>query len=236
MRGRHVPPMPATAVGKAMGAAAVFGTLPPLLILHGEADSVVAPSNAGSSAEVWAVATGGRPGAVRVLQRGKRQLDAGHRLRARRSGRCDAVRDRRAGPCLERAAPPACASPTRPGLMPSKLVWAFAARQFRRTMASPYVDLPWKRPDAHHCLRRQPGRALHARAAPDAVRDRARPHARSMGGRSGAAGLLPAPKSRKPSGCGWPRRWEAPASVRRSSSGTTPPSPSAPRTQATAPR
>ncbi|MGE8202082.1 MAG: alpha/beta hydrolase family esterase, partial [Variovorax sp.] len=35
MRGQNVPPMPATAVGKAMGAAAVFTTLPPMLVLHG---------------------------------------------------------------------------------------------------------------------------------------------------------------------------------------------------------
>ena len=72
MRGRNVPPMPATAVGKAMGAAAVFATLPPMLVLHGDADAVVAPSNAVSSAAVWATAMGARPGPQRALQRGKR--------------------------------------------------------------------------------------------------------------------------------------------------------------------
>lgn len=73
MRGEHVPPMPTTAVGKAMGAAAVFTTLPPMLVLHGDADAVVAPSNAVSSAAVWATAVGARPGLTREVQRGKRR-------------------------------------------------------------------------------------------------------------------------------------------------------------------
>ena len=72
MRGRHVPPMPVTAVGKAMGAAAAMTTLPPLLILHGDQDVVVSPSNAGSAAAVWAAATGAAPVASRSLQRGRR--------------------------------------------------------------------------------------------------------------------------------------------------------------------
>jgi poly(hydroxyalkanoate) depolymerase family esterase len=73
MRGKNVPPMPTTAVGKAMGAAAVFATLPPMLVLHGDADAVVAPSNAVSSAAVWATALGARPGMPRAMQRGKRR-------------------------------------------------------------------------------------------------------------------------------------------------------------------
>lgn len=134
MRGRNVPPMPATAVGKAMGAAAAFTTLPALLILHGDADSVVAASNAASSAEVWAAATGGRPGPARGLQRGKR-----HAMR---------VTDYRQG---KRTVVTLCeitglghawsggASHVRfsdaAGPDASKLVWAFAARQFERGAA-----------------------------------------------------------------------------------------------------
>ena len=72
MRGRHMPPVLTTAVGKAMGAAAQFTTLPPLLVLHGDDDRVVAAANAQSIASVWAAATGARPGSVRQLQRGKR--------------------------------------------------------------------------------------------------------------------------------------------------------------------
>ncbi|WP_413762557.1 PHB depolymerase family esterase [Variovorax sp. Varisp41] len=72
MRGRNVPPMPVTAVGKAIGAAAVFATLPPMLVLHGDGDAVVAPSNARHSAEVWAAAVGAVAGPVRAVKRGKR--------------------------------------------------------------------------------------------------------------------------------------------------------------------
>lgn len=72
MRGEHMPPVFTTAVGKAMGAAALFTTLPPLLVLHGDADAVVSINNAENIASVWATATGARPGTARVLQRGQR--------------------------------------------------------------------------------------------------------------------------------------------------------------------
>ncbi|MDM0112859.1 PHB depolymerase family esterase [Variovorax sp. J22R133] len=72
MRGQHTAPTLTTAVGKAMGAAAVFTTLPPLLVLHGDADRVVALNNAHSSALIWATATGARSGDARTLQRGNR--------------------------------------------------------------------------------------------------------------------------------------------------------------------
>jgi poly(hydroxyalkanoate) depolymerase family esterase len=72
MRGSHAPPLLTTAVGKAMGAAAVFTMLPPLLVLHGDADIVVTASNAGSTAAVWAMATAAQPGTQRKLKRGKR--------------------------------------------------------------------------------------------------------------------------------------------------------------------
>lgn len=72
MRGKNMPPVFATAVGKAMGAAALFATLPPLLVLHGDADDIVSINNAQSLAEVWATATGARPAGARALQRGQR--------------------------------------------------------------------------------------------------------------------------------------------------------------------
>lgn len=130
MRGQHVPPMPATAVGKAMGAAAVFATLPPLLVLHGDADTVVSASNADSTAAVWAMATGARSGVTRTVQRGKR-----HPMRITdftRRGRIAVTLCEIAGlghawsggassmPFTDAAGPDA-----------TKLVWAFAARQFR---------------------------------------------------------------------------------------------------------
>lgn len=131
MQGRRAPAITATAVGKAMGAAAVGTTLPPLLVLHGDADSVVAASNAASAAAVWAAATGARPGAERTLQRGQR-----HAMRVtdfKRAGHTFVTLCQVAGlghawsggaarlPFSDAAGPDA-----------SKLVWAFAARQFRK--------------------------------------------------------------------------------------------------------
>jgi len=72
MRGKNMPPVLTTAVGKAMGAAALFTTLPPLMVVHGDADEVVSINNAESLANVWATATGARPAGSRVLQRGQR--------------------------------------------------------------------------------------------------------------------------------------------------------------------
>jgi poly(hydroxyalkanoate) depolymerase family esterase len=45
---------------------------PPLLVIHGEADAVVAPRNGRVAAQVWAHAAGARAGASRRVQRGKR--------------------------------------------------------------------------------------------------------------------------------------------------------------------
>lgn len=130
MRGSRVPAMPATAVGKALGAAAVGTTLPPMLVLHGDADAVVAASNAVSAAEVWAAATGARPGAERTLQRGQR-----HRMRVtdfKRAGQTCVTLCRVAAlghawsgglgslPFSDAAGPDA-----------SKLVWAFVAKAFK---------------------------------------------------------------------------------------------------------
>lgn len=128
MRGQRMP-APATAVGKAMGAALVGATLPPLLILHGDADAVVTPGNARSSAAVWASATGALPGLSRTLQRGKR-----HAMRS-----TDYVRDGRAWVTLCEIsglghawsgglASQAYSDAAGPDA--SALVWAFMARQF----------------------------------------------------------------------------------------------------------
>ena len=130
MRGQNVPPMPATAVGKAMGAAAVFATLPPMLVLHGDADAVVAPSNAVSSAAVWATAVGARPGLPRTLQRGKR-----HAMRVtdfRRKGRTLVTLCEIAG--LGHAwsgGTPRLLFSDPAGPDATRMAWAFASAQFK---------------------------------------------------------------------------------------------------------
>jgi poly(hydroxyalkanoate) depolymerase family esterase len=131
MRGQNVPPMPATAVGKAMGAAAVFATLPPMLVLHGDADAVVAPSNAVASAAVWATAMGARPGVVRGVQRGKRR--AMRVTDFRRKGRTLVTLCEIAGlghAWSGGATRVLFSDPAGPDA--TRMAWAFAAAQFKR--------------------------------------------------------------------------------------------------------
>lgn len=129
MRGHHPPTLLATAVGKALGAAALGATLPPLLVLHGDADPIVAPGNAQDSATIWAAATGAAPGSARVLQRGKR-----HSMRVtdyRQKGHicvtlCQIAQLGHAWSGGAARAP--FSDPAGPDA--SRLVWAFAVRQF----------------------------------------------------------------------------------------------------------
>lgn len=130
MRGKHMPPVLATAVGKAMGAAALFTTLPPLLVLHGDADHIVAINNAQSMASVWATATGARPGNSRVLQRGQRYPASITEFR--RGGRTQVMVGEIAG--LGHAWSGGLGSqpysdPRGPDA--ARMIWAFAQRAFR---------------------------------------------------------------------------------------------------------
>jgi poly(hydroxyalkanoate) depolymerase family esterase len=135
MRGRHAPPLLATAVGKAMGAAAVFTTLPPLLVLHGDADNVVSASNAGSTAALWAMATAARPGKQRTLKRGER-----HPMRVtdyKRKGRtlvslCEVEG---LGHAWSGGAPRLPFSDAA-GPSATRLVWAFVSKQFNALAAA----------------------------------------------------------------------------------------------------
>ncbi|MDM0011550.1 PHB depolymerase family esterase [Variovorax sp. J22P168] len=130
MRGQNVPPMPATAVGKAMGAAAQFTTLPPLLVLHGDADAVVSASNATSTAAVWAAATGARPGAPRVQQRGKRHPMTVTDYTRRGATAVTLCEIKGLGHAWSGGAASMLFSDAA-GPDASRLVWAFAQRQFR---------------------------------------------------------------------------------------------------------
>lgn len=130
MRGRHMPPILTTAVGKAMGAAAAFTTLPPLLVLHGDADEVVSRGNAINTAQVWATATGAKPGLERSLQRGNRR--AMRVTEFARDKRCFVMLCEVAG--LGHAwSGGASRQPFSDGSGPdaTRLIWSFAARQFK---------------------------------------------------------------------------------------------------------
>ena len=136
MRGRHPPAVLPTAVGKALGAAALFTALPPLLVLHGDADAIVAPGNAQDSAAIWAAATGAVPRSPRVVQRGKR-----HPMRVtdyKQQGHtcvtlCQIAQLRHAWSGGAARAPFSDAA----GPDATRLVWAFASRQFAAAARAP---------------------------------------------------------------------------------------------------
>ena len=146
-REAHLPepvvPLPSAAQrgrgGQPQGAAAVVvGTarkatasraLPPLLLVHGDADGVVSLRNAAATAALWADALGATAGPVRTLQRGQRHAMQVTDFKAR--GRTVVTLREVKG--LAHAWSGGTASqpfsdPVGPDA--SALVWAFVARQF----------------------------------------------------------------------------------------------------------
>jgi poly(hydroxyalkanoate) depolymerase family esterase len=124
MRG-HRATLPLAATAGAMEA-----NWPPLLVIHGDADAVVAPQNGEAAAQVWAQAAGAQAGETRTVQRGKRYLMSvtdfkrkGHTVVTR------VVVNRLAHAWSGGAA----SKPFSDGQGPdaSRMAWAFAAKQFR---------------------------------------------------------------------------------------------------------
>jgi poly(hydroxyalkanoate) depolymerase family esterase len=119
MRGRGAPAAPD-----------VGADWPPLLVIHGAADAVVAATNGGAAAQVWAEAAGARPGAPRSVRRGNRHpmTVTDYRARGRTvvtlcevQGLGHAWSGGEAGQLFSDAQGPDA----------SRMVWAFAQRQFR---------------------------------------------------------------------------------------------------------
>jgi len=124
MRGRRAaPPLEPVAGAAAAG-------LPPLLVIHGNADGVVAPRNAQAAAQLWAEAAGAQAGPARRVSRGKRYpMEV---TDFKRRGRTAATHVIVAG--LGHAWSGGVASqPFSDGQGPdaSRMAWAFAAKQFR---------------------------------------------------------------------------------------------------------
>jgi poly(hydroxyalkanoate) depolymerase family esterase len=110
--------------------AAPLGLWPPLLVIHGQADLVVAPGNGKACAQVWADALGAEPEPARSVQRGQRYP----------MSVTDFKRQGRIVVSLAKVEQLAHAwsggAPNHPFSDPqgpdaSRMVWAFAARQFR---------------------------------------------------------------------------------------------------------
>lgn len=103
--------------------------LPPLLVIHGAADTVVAPSNGAEAARQWAARMNAKPSTPRIVQRGTRYAATITDFRSR--GRIFATLCEISGlghAWSGGAAGLAYSDPKGPDA--SRMIWAFAARQF----------------------------------------------------------------------------------------------------------
>ena len=123
MQGRRTPaPLPASA----NAAPAVW---PPLLVIQGEGDAVVAAGNGRAAAQVWADASGARAGAERGVQRGKRYPMTVTDFKARGVTRATLVQVGCLGHAWSGGAHGERFSDGN-GPDASRMVWGFASRQF----------------------------------------------------------------------------------------------------------
>lgn len=121
----HRPTLPLAATPSTMAA-----HWPPLLVIHGDADTVVSPHNGQAAAQVWAHAAGARASQARHVQRGKRYSMSVTDFKRRGNTVTTLV----AVDGLAHAWSGGAASkPFSDGKGPdaSRMAWAFAARQFR---------------------------------------------------------------------------------------------------------
>ncbi len=120
---RHTPPL-------AAARAVVPTSWPPLLVIHGSADGVVAPQNGQAAVQVWAAAADARAGAARTVQRGKRHamFVTDYKCRGRTVATLAAVQGL-AHAWSGGAAGQSFSDGRGPDA--SRMAWAFAARQFR---------------------------------------------------------------------------------------------------------
>jgi poly(hydroxyalkanoate) depolymerase family esterase len=103
---------------------------PPLLVIHGAADGVVSPQNAQAAAQVWASAAGARASPTRNIQRGRRYPMAVTDFKRRGSTVATLVEVGQLAHAWSGGAARQSHSDPR-GPDASRMVWAFAARQFR---------------------------------------------------------------------------------------------------------
>ena len=121
--GRATSPLPAT-VSRAAA------SWPPLLVIHGTVDTVVDAGNGRTAAQVWADAAGARATAQRHVQRGKRHAMTVTDFKHQGRTAATLVDVERLGHAWSGGAAKAPFSDAR-GPDASRMVWAFAAKQFR---------------------------------------------------------------------------------------------------------
>ena len=103
---------------------------PPLLVIHGDADTVVSPRNGHSAVAVWAHAAGAQASQARSLQRGKRYPMAVTDFKRKASTVATLVEVNGLAHAWSGGAAGKAFSDGK-GPDASRMVWAFAARQFR---------------------------------------------------------------------------------------------------------
>ena len=121
---RPTPPLAATT-------ASMVASWPPLLVIHGRGDSVVAIENGQAAARVWAEAAGARAGKSRTVQRGKRYSATITDFQRLGQPVATLVEVDALGHAWSGGAPALAYSDAR-GPDASRMVWSFAAKQFRR--------------------------------------------------------------------------------------------------------
>lgn len=111
---------------------------PPLLVIHGAADRVVAPQNGLAAVQAWAAAAGAERGETRTVQRGQRypMLVTDYKRKGKTVATLVTVNQ------LGHAWSGGANKPFSDGRGPdaSRMVWAFAARQFRRRGGAAMID------------------------------------------------------------------------------------------------
>lgn len=112
------------------GPANMAASWPPLLVIHGKLDPVVAPSNGWAAVEIWASAAGARVGTARAVQRGKRYPTTVTDFKCGRRVIATHVEVRELGHAWSGGAAKQQYADAR-GPDASRMVWAFASRQFR---------------------------------------------------------------------------------------------------------
>jgi poly(hydroxyalkanoate) depolymerase family esterase len=123
MQGLRTPaPLPASA----NAAAAVW---PPLMVIQGEGDAVVAVGNGRAAAQLWADASGARAGAERGVRRGKRYPMTVTDFKSRGVTQATLVQVGRLGHAWSGGAQGERFSDDQ-GPDASRMVWGFASRQF----------------------------------------------------------------------------------------------------------
>ena len=105
--------------------------LPPLLVVHGAADPVVAISNGHAAVRAWANAAGARAGRTRNVQRGRRHATRVTDFKYRATTQATLVEVDHLRHAWSGGASGQPFSDER-GPDASRLLWAFALRQFRK--------------------------------------------------------------------------------------------------------